>query len=406
MRCSRRHVSVGPVRRFENHDLYEPGALDGFDVIFASGVIDVMPDPDRALDIFLGSSARWAIVHRQQIDERGSTRQDGAGYRGQRTYRSIRHTGATERDRNTARAARRRNDTGRRRHLLVRISSRRLLTLVSIPKPFVGLIATIQRNALRSWAALTGRRDLARRQRRRHCGSGRRIWSEACTRRGEERSRNTVTGYLHLPLLRVHSDRRHPLLRKRGHHPARRLRVRARTAFAPIEGQLTDDRTNASISVVTGGTGTRSARSAGISLLSAHDGGPPARRNGDRLLRLHRRGCSIRCRHYRRPSRLRQLARLARSFSEAPVIDARKAVVAVHQHHDYTHVGRPRRGAPRERGRQNRALAGGTRPDVHDSRRDSPTGPRIGGVGRNFRLGPTRPRDAQEGDVEDQTAGW
>ena len=144
-----------PGRRFENHDLYEAGALDGFDVVFASAVIDVMPDPDRALDIFLGSSARWAIVHRQQINERGP-RVKIVPATWPAHVPIFRHTGPTGRNRNTARSARSRNHPGRRRHLLVRIPSRRLLTLVSIPKPFVGLTAAIQRNALRSWAAVTG----------------------------------------------------------------------------------------------------------------------------------------------------------------------------------------------------------------------------------------------------------
>lgn len=74
-----------PERRFEQRDLFEPGATDGFDVVFASALVDVLAEPDRALDALLGADARVAIVHRQRVDERTSIAVV-PGYRGQRTY--------------------------------------------------------------------------------------------------------------------------------------------------------------------------------------------------------------------------------------------------------------------------------------------------------------------------------
>jgi SAM-dependent methyltransferase len=76
-----------PSRQFEHRDLFDDGALAGFDVVFASGVLDVMPEPERALDTFLGSDARWAILHRQRIEPRGGVKVV-PGYQRQRTYRS------------------------------------------------------------------------------------------------------------------------------------------------------------------------------------------------------------------------------------------------------------------------------------------------------------------------------
>lgn len=73
-----------PQSTFERRDLFAPGAVDGFDVVFASALLDVLPDPDRALRTLLGTDSRWVFVHRQRIG-RGHV---GVvpGYRGQKTY--------------------------------------------------------------------------------------------------------------------------------------------------------------------------------------------------------------------------------------------------------------------------------------------------------------------------------
>jgi SAM-dependent methyltransferase len=77
-----------PRHRFERRDLFEPGALDGFDVVFASALLDVLPNPVEALDALLASNAPWVILHRQRIGSRTRVA-IAAGYRGQRTYRSV-----------------------------------------------------------------------------------------------------------------------------------------------------------------------------------------------------------------------------------------------------------------------------------------------------------------------------
>jgi glycosyltransferase involved in cell wall biosynthesis/SAM-dependent methyltransferase len=77
-----------PQHRFERRNLFEPGALDGFDVVFASALLDVLPNPLEALGKILAADARWVILHRQRI---GSRTRVGiaSGYRRQRTYRSV-----------------------------------------------------------------------------------------------------------------------------------------------------------------------------------------------------------------------------------------------------------------------------------------------------------------------------
>ena len=69
--------------RFEHRDLFDEGAVDGFDVVLASALLDVLPEPERALDALLGSDARWVLLHRQRI---GTARVAVvSAYRGQRT---------------------------------------------------------------------------------------------------------------------------------------------------------------------------------------------------------------------------------------------------------------------------------------------------------------------------------
>jgi SAM-dependent methyltransferase len=72
-----------PGVRFERRDLFEPGAVDGFDVVLASALLDVLPKPEDALDALLRSDGRWVILHRQRVGRSGVA--VVAGYRGQRT---------------------------------------------------------------------------------------------------------------------------------------------------------------------------------------------------------------------------------------------------------------------------------------------------------------------------------
>jgi hypothetical protein len=77
-----------PDRRFEQRDLFSTGALDGFDVVLASAVLDVMADVGPALEALLSSDARWVILHRQRLDPVRTHVELTSGYRGQRTYAS------------------------------------------------------------------------------------------------------------------------------------------------------------------------------------------------------------------------------------------------------------------------------------------------------------------------------
>lgn len=76
-----------PERTFEQRDVFEPDALRGFDVVFASGLVDVLARYDEALDALLAADAPWVLLHRQRIAERAHA-EVAPGYRGQRTYRS------------------------------------------------------------------------------------------------------------------------------------------------------------------------------------------------------------------------------------------------------------------------------------------------------------------------------
>jgi glycosyltransferase involved in cell wall biosynthesis/SAM-dependent methyltransferase len=77
-----------PSHRFECRNLFDRGSLDGFDVVFASALLDVLPNVEQALDTLLSADAPWVVLHRQRI---GSRRRIGvaAGYGSQRTYRSV-----------------------------------------------------------------------------------------------------------------------------------------------------------------------------------------------------------------------------------------------------------------------------------------------------------------------------
>ncbi len=78
-----------PGRDFVRKDVLAPRALDGFDVVMASALLDVLAEIAPGLDALLGADARWVILHRQRIDPRRSHVEVAGGYRGQRTYRTF-----------------------------------------------------------------------------------------------------------------------------------------------------------------------------------------------------------------------------------------------------------------------------------------------------------------------------
>jgi SAM-dependent methyltransferase len=76
-----------PSRRFVRRDVHEEHALDGFDIVFASALLDVLPDYETVLDLLCAADARWVVLHRQRIGRRQRV-EIVPGYRGQLTYRS------------------------------------------------------------------------------------------------------------------------------------------------------------------------------------------------------------------------------------------------------------------------------------------------------------------------------
>ena len=76
-----------PAGRFVRRDVHEPLALDGFDVLFASALLDVLADYEPVLDALCAADAPWLLLHRQRIGRRSGV-EVVPGYRGQRTYRS------------------------------------------------------------------------------------------------------------------------------------------------------------------------------------------------------------------------------------------------------------------------------------------------------------------------------
>ena len=77
-----------PGREFVERDVFAGGALDGFDVILGSALVDVQADFERALRVLCAADARWLLLHRQQITSARSRAEVAPGYPGQRTYRS------------------------------------------------------------------------------------------------------------------------------------------------------------------------------------------------------------------------------------------------------------------------------------------------------------------------------
>jgi SAM-dependent methyltransferase len=76
-----------PARQFVRRDVHEQHALDGFDVVFASALLDVLADYERVLEALCAADAPWVILHRQRVGRRPGV-EIVPGYRGQRTYRS------------------------------------------------------------------------------------------------------------------------------------------------------------------------------------------------------------------------------------------------------------------------------------------------------------------------------
>jgi SAM-dependent methyltransferase len=76
-----------PSRTFVRRDVHDEHAFDGFDVVFASALVDVLPDYEAVLDALCAADAPWVVLHRQRIGERSHV-EIAPGYRGQRTYRS------------------------------------------------------------------------------------------------------------------------------------------------------------------------------------------------------------------------------------------------------------------------------------------------------------------------------
>jgi hypothetical protein len=75
-----------PGREFVRRDVLVPGALDGYDVVLASALLDVLADVEPALENLLAANARWVVLHRQRLDPERTHVEVVGGYRGQRTY--------------------------------------------------------------------------------------------------------------------------------------------------------------------------------------------------------------------------------------------------------------------------------------------------------------------------------
>jgi SAM-dependent methyltransferase len=78
-----------PGRTFMVNDLLESSLdLGGYDVLFASGLIDVLDEFERGLDVLLGAASPIVLLHRQRVVDRPSYVEVADGYDRQRTYRS------------------------------------------------------------------------------------------------------------------------------------------------------------------------------------------------------------------------------------------------------------------------------------------------------------------------------
>ena len=289
---------------------------------------------------------------------------------------------ATEASTRTARTSRERSSTSLQRCTVVGsrgevvvdgdmhsfLLARTLITIFSIPKAFAGEIAVIQRNAVRSWRALGPDVQVIL------LGDEEGV-SAAAHELGVEHVADVATQ------------------RPRNATARRRLRARRRDRSPPLrcfvnaDIVLLDDFLPA-VRAVAGRRGLgvpdrrrigqsprgssprarRSLRSAARSRARAARGGSFTRCDRHRLLRLSGRavrpGAAVR----RRSSGVRQLARLA-ARQRGAVVDASEAVLAVHQHHDYAHVGAVTTRRTSGRGRAEPVLAGGSRRlyTIHDA---------------------------------------
>jgi len=110
--------ATSPGGDFVVASLLEDAVPAGVDLVLASALIDVLPEPLPALDRLFGAPARFVLLHRQRITE-GATRVERApGYEGQTTYRSLVTIGDIE-----AIAARHDRRIGRVDHVLEDIFS-------------------------------------------------------------------------------------------------------------------------------------------------------------------------------------------------------------------------------------------------------------------------------------------
>ena len=74
---------------FDCDPLAEPTALEGYDVLLASALLDVLPEYERPLEVLLGASAPYVLLHRQRITQDGSRVDLVPGYDGQTTFRTL-----------------------------------------------------------------------------------------------------------------------------------------------------------------------------------------------------------------------------------------------------------------------------------------------------------------------------
>jgi hypothetical protein len=61
--------------------------LDSFDVIVASGLVEVVADYERVLDALLGSRAPLVLLHRQALSDAATEIATADAYRGQTTHK-------------------------------------------------------------------------------------------------------------------------------------------------------------------------------------------------------------------------------------------------------------------------------------------------------------------------------
>ena len=83
-------ASTWPGRRFERGDVLA-GRLDddGYDVLLAGALVDVLREWRPALDAVLGSAAPYVILHRQRVSGRRTSVRRAPGYAGGTTYRTV-----------------------------------------------------------------------------------------------------------------------------------------------------------------------------------------------------------------------------------------------------------------------------------------------------------------------------